>query len=143
MRTNETRRGGCEGMTLVEVMIAMGILGIMLGGLLYCVISAQRMGEYLRESTEARAWAKACMELLTAAGRDRIGQPGYQEVQMVTNYTSADHPMIRNVRMHWHDGNGQAASADSNEYVEVHVDTVFYSAVAGGMSTTTVSGIIR
>lgn len=130
-------------MTLVEVMVAMGILGIMLGGLFYCVIMAQRMGEYLRESTEARAWSKACLELLTAAGRDRIGQPGFQEVQTVTNYTSAHRPMVRSVRLMWHDGDGQTASAASNEYVEAHVDTVFYSAIAGGMATTTVSGIIR
>lgn len=60
----------CEGLTLLEVMIAMGILAVGLLGLLALQVQALQSGETGRHVTEAARIARARMETFQRLGWD-------------------------------------------------------------------------
>lgn len=135
--------GSRSGLTLIEVMISLAVLGLLFGGLITCGLTALRMAEYLRVSTEARAVGKEALESMVAAGRDTLGQSGFTVLHPTTNYSSLDQPLVRTVRLVWHNADGSAASASSNAYVEAHVDVSFYSPINKLSKVTTISGLIH
>lgn len=132
-----------SGLTLIEVMIALGVLGLLFGGLISCGLTALRMAEYLRVSTEARTFGKEALESMVAVGRDTLGQSEFTLLHPATNYSSLDQPLVRTVRLVWHNADGSIATASSNAYVEAHVDVTFYSPLNKLPKLTTVSGLIH
>ncbi len=56
---------GCRGVTLVEAVIAIVVLGVVLGGGLYALTAYGRLNEAARRQTEAIHQARAALEKLT------------------------------------------------------------------------------
>ncbi len=143
MRSKESKRHSCAGMTLIEVMTSAALLSLLSAGLFGVGIAVLRVSQFLRVTAEARAIAKERMEALTAGGRFRMTQGTYEELNTTTNRITLSHPAIRRVEVLWHNADGSPATPGSNAYAEVHVDVEYFQPLSREMRTDTYSVLVK
>ncbi len=114
-------RTGRNGMTLVEVMIAMFLLAIVAGGLYAVGIKSRQLAEQNRLATEARALAKERLEEIIALGFEGLTRPTCTLWHTDTNYSAQGHRIVRQPTAIWHAADGSIASPTNASYVEAHV----------------------
>ena len=130
------------GFTLVEVMIASASLAMVFGGLVASGVMATRMAEHLRLSTEARAFGKLSMEVLSSVGREVLADENYTGLQDRTNTTSIGYPVERHIFVSWHHADTSQGLAESNTYAEVVVMIEFDSPFIKQTITNTFSRLV-
>jgi prepilin-type N-terminal cleavage/methylation domain-containing protein len=143
MRSKQSKRQSCAGMTLIEVMTAAALLSLLSAGLFGAGIAVLRVSQFLRVTAEARAMAKERMETLTAGGRFRMTQGTYEALNTTTNTVTLDHPTVRRVQVLWHDADGNPAGPGSNAYAEIHVDVEYFQPLSREMRTDSYSVLVR
>ena len=132
------------GLTLIEVMIASGLVLLLALGLLSVGMKIQHMGEYSRYATEARALAKERMEEIISMGIDNLRPGGLTLFLTDTNTTTRGYPVIRQTRLIWHAGDGSVVTGSLNGvYAEVHSDVIFWSPLSDRYLTNTYSVLIE
>jgi Tfp pilus assembly protein PilV len=138
------RSGNCDGMTLVEVLIAMGLVTLLCGGLYGMTIQARRFAEHSRIAVEARSLARERMEEIVSIGRENLSQPSSTLLQPGT-YGSSLGPtfVVRSPRVIWHNADRSVSSVSNGVYAEVHVDVAFRSPATRQMLTNTYSTIVH
>ncbi|MBM3858606.1 MAG: type II secretion system protein [Verrucomicrobia bacterium] len=125
-----------EGLTLVEVAIALGVLSLLCSGVLLVTLHARRFAEHSRVATEAQSLAKERLEDMIAMGFVKMRQSN--NISAVdTNLSSLRQPIIRRPRVIWHMG------SSTSVYAEVHIDMIFPSPLVKTLVTNTFSTIIQ
>ena len=131
-----------EGFTLVEVVIAMGLLAIVIAGLYAGSRAVTRMRLYNMITSEARALGIQKMEEVTAIGFDNIVMSVPFVVQ--TNYIGNTYPVERYVQVIGHTTNLTVETNLANSaYLEIHVEVSCFSAFSGRQVTNVYSSIVR
>lgn len=125
---NKAKRTSCEGMTLIEVVIAM-VLSVFVAGSIYAAgISVLRLSQTNRIMTEAHAFTKEGIESILAAGYDAF-RGGHVPAQ--TNLVdTATHrvEIVRTTETIWHRPDGSVltgANGVDNGYAEITVTSSF------------------
>jgi prepilin-type N-terminal cleavage/methylation domain-containing protein len=131
------------GLTLIEVMTAIALLTIVLGGLVYCGSAAMRMADLIRLTTEARGLAKMRMEELAGATRAQLAEASFAALRPATNLSTINYPVVVQTRLSWHLASGAGATAASNDYAEVFVDVLYDSPVTRRRQVNTLPGLIH
>jgi prepilin-type N-terminal cleavage/methylation domain-containing protein len=136
-------RDECQGMTLIEVVIATALALLLSVGLLAVGLRIQRLGEYSRCATEARALAKERLEGIISMSLDNLRSGSMTMLQSDTNSSLRGYPILLQTRLVWHAGNGSVWTNPLNAaYAEVHTDIIFWSALNEKNMTNTYSMII-
>jgi type II secretory pathway pseudopilin PulG len=137
-------RAECQGMTLIEVVIATALALLLSIGLLAVGLRIQHLGEYSRCATEARALAKERLEEVISMGIDNLRSGSMTVLQSDTNSSLRGYPILRETRIVWHAGNGSISTNPLNAaYAEVHADVIFWSTLNEKNTTNTYSMIVE
>jgi len=143
MRSSHHRLQSRAGVTLVEVMTAIVLLTIVMSGLVYCGTSAMHMVNLIRLTTEARGLAKLRMEEVAGSTRDQLAATGNGILIPVTNTVTFDYPVVVQTRIYWHTASGAIATAESNDYAEVHIDAMYDSPITGRHIVNTLTRLVQ
>lgn len=143
MRLPEHRYRQRMGMTLVEVMTAMALLTIVMGGLVACGSAAMRMADLIRLTTEARGLAKMRMEAVAGATRANLALSDYEVLRSVTNTSTIGDPIVVKTRIIWHTVLGTEGTAASNDYAEVHIEALYDSPLTHKPLVNTLSRLVH
>ena len=114
-------------MTLIEVVIAMGLLALLCSGLYVVGLNARRFAEHNRLATEARSLAKERMEEIVAIGAGNLAKSGCTLVNGDTNTSSTGYYIVRHPHLVWHAADGSVVGSDLARYAEVRVDVTYRS----------------
>lgn len=131
-----------KGLTLIEITMSAALVAILCTGLIMCGESAWRFAEYIRITTEARSLARQVAENARAAGRTQLAQ-GHTVLNLQTNLSTLSVPILSWGQVYWHQSNGQAASAGTNDYAEVHVYASFLNPLNRTYKTNSLVEIVR
>lgn len=131
-----------QGVTLVEVMIAVLFSTAICAGLFEVGWKARRYAEYSRLATEARSRAKEQLEEIVSYNLSDLKQTSFQW-KSETNISSLGYSIVRTPRVIFHAGNRAPAGASSSVYAEVHVDVMFQSPLWKKLMTNTFSMIVE
>ena len=135
------RKSGHSGMTLIEVVIAMGLLAVVIAGLYACGLTVMKMRLYNSISSESRALGIQKLEEVAANGFDNIIQQVPFNPQ--TNYLADKYPVVRQVEVTGHTTNRMVTNLADSAYLEVHVHVAYYSPLSGRAITDCYSTIVR
>jgi type II secretory pathway pseudopilin PulG len=147
-RTHDTRHTGPmtpgrrDGMTLVEILIAMALVVMMCAGILTVVLKAKRFAEHTRVATAARGLAKERLEEMIAAGLEDVAAPACMYTNLTLHTTMIGYNVQRQARLYWHDVDGSVTARTNAAYAEAHVDVIYDSPLINGLQTDTYSGIV-
>ena len=132
----------CEGMTLIEVVVAMTLALLLCAGLYHVGVKTYAYGEDNRSSTEARYYGKERLEEIIAAGRANLTGSA-TILQPDTNTSIRGYPIIRIPRVVWHTADKAITGSSNAIYGEVHVDVTYWSPLFSTTMTDTFSTIIQ
>jgi Tfp pilus assembly protein PilV len=130
-----------QGLTLVEVLIAVFFATAICIGLYQIGWTARRYAEYSRLATEARSRAKELLEELNSYSLDDLRQPSFLW-RTETNESSMGYEIVRSPRVTWHGSGTEVVGLSSGVYAEVHVEVAFRSPLWQKQMTNTFSMII-
>jgi Tfp pilus assembly protein PilV len=116
-----------DGMTLVEVVIAMCLISLVCGGLYALNIKTMRFGEHNRLATEARSLAKERLEELISVGALNLAKPSCTMLNTDTNLSSRGYPIIRQPQIIWHAADGSVVASTNAAYAEIHMNVNYRS----------------
>lgn len=136
------RRVCRQGMTMVEVLIAMLFAAGVCAGLYKVGWQARRFAEHSRLATEARSLAKEKLEEIISHSLADLKTSTYWW-NTDTNFGMTGYPIVRTSRVAWHQGDGGAAEYANAVYAEIDVDVVFPSPLWGKPVTNSFPMIIR
>jgi len=137
------RRNSRSGMTIVEVLVAGLLSGLLCAGLFAVGLSARKFAEHNRLSAEARSLAKERLEEMVSVGLDNLRQPSCLLRFPATNTATLGYAIERNPRLVWHGADGNIAAAEEAVYAEAHVDVTYYSPLLKKSTTDTYSTLIQ
>jgi Tfp pilus assembly protein PilV len=129
-------------MTLVEVVIAMALITMVIGGLYAVGLKSIRFTEHNRLATEARGMAKERLEDIIAVGMANLANTSCTLTNRSTNLTSRGDVVVRQPRVAWHAADGSVTNLSAAVYAEAHVDVSFRSQLSIGIVTDTYSSIV-
>lgn len=127
LKAGASRVRRSEGMTLVEVMVAIALVGLMCGGLFTLGLNVRSRSETNRIATEARALAKQRLEEMIGAGRANLAKSSCTLFNVDTNFSSLGYPVVRTPIVVWHSSGGAITTATDAVYAEVHVAVTYKS----------------
>ena len=133
------------GMTLIEVLIAMGVVSLVCGGIYSAGIAIQRLAQTNRITAEAQAFAREGMEEIIARGYGFLAGGGGQEGTLISNAGHHHVDLLRTVDVIWHGADRSINSTPlltEGSYAEVHVDVRYQVPGTPRFSTTRFSGIL-
>jgi len=143
-RLNESRpysqTGSRQGMTLVEVCIAMALVALACGGLYAVGIKSRQFAEHNRTAMESRSLAKERLEEMIALGAEKLAG---SITRTDTNFTSMGDEVVRQPRLVWHKADGTVGASTNAAYVEAHVDVTYRSPLTKAPVTDSYSMIIE
>jgi len=116
-----------DGMTLVEVMIAVCLIALVCGGLYALNIKTMRFGEHNRLATEARSLAKERLEEIISVGALNLAKPTCTLLNTDTNLSSRGYPIIRQPQIIWHAADGSVVASTNAAYAEIHMNVNYRS----------------
>ena len=122
--------GSRRGMTLVEVVIAMGVMAVLCLGLYRMGIQARRTVENNRLATEARTLARSRLEEMLAVGFANLAVPGCTLTNSDTNSSSLGYVVTRQPHVIWHTADGGVTNDAGAMYAEASVRVSYYSPLA-------------
>jgi prepilin-type N-terminal cleavage/methylation domain-containing protein len=132
-----------QGLTLIEVVIAIALVVMMSAGMIAVVSKAQSYSQYTRMATEARTLAKDRIERIVGGGFDRLKAAGYDQMLTDTNLSSLGYPLVRSTYVVWHAADGSVAASTNATYAEVHVDIRFLSPLSKRLETNTLAMLVQ
>ena len=137
------RKSGHRGMTLVEVVIAMGLLAVVIAGLYACGLTVMKMRLYNSITSESRDLGIQKLEEVAAVGFDNIVKTN-PATKTETNLLADKYPVVRQVDFTGHTKNRTVEPILTNSaYLEVHVLVSYYSPFSGRAVTDSYSTIVR
>lgn len=132
-----------SGMTVVEVMVALLLTGLLCVGVIALTRQVRRAAEHNRCATEARALGKERLEEILALGRPGLMQTNTVLMRPDTNTTTTGFQVTRRTRVVWHAVNGAITTALDSAYAEVHVDVGFWSPLRNRSVSNTFSMLVQ
>lgn len=133
-----------SGMTLIEMLLAMGITALMCGGLYTMGIMLRRSSEGTRIATEARAFAKERLEEIIALGLEDAAKSSCTLFETTLGKSSTGAVIQRTPSVVWHTYDGAVVTnASTADYAEVNVRVTYPTPLMGKMLTDTYSTIVN
>ena len=142
MQASRVRMLGRDGLTIMEVLVAAAILGIVCLALLLSSSMAWRTADNNRILTEARSFAREGLETATAAGVGGLLQSN-TVLNAQTNISSTAVKLVRTAEAYWHNADGSLGTLGTNVYAEVHMHVRFLSPLTRSNTVTTLTGLVR
>ena len=137
------RKSGHSGMTLIEVVIAMGLLAVVIAGLYACGLTVMKMRLYNSITSESRALGIQKLEEVAAVGFDNIVKTN-PATKTETNYLADKYLVVRQVEVTGHTTNRTVEPILTNSaYLEVHALVSYYSPFSCRAVTDSYSTIVR
>jgi type II secretory pathway pseudopilin PulG len=141
----EPIRGSRDGMTLVEVVIAVSFITVMCAGLFSVGVKSRSFAEHNRLATEARCLAKERLEEAISMGFENLIKPSCLIFNADTNMSlsSPYYPVRRQPRVAWHKADGTVCASTNAAYAEVHVEVTYDSPLRKCQVTDTYTTLVR
>ena len=132
----------CEGVTLVEVMVAMLLTAMLCAGTYTVGLYARGVSEKNRVAAEARSLARERLEEMIAAGKDNLAMASSTLADSTLHTCASGGSVKREPRLIWHAADGSITQAIGAAYAEVHMDVTYVSPVTHNEMKETISTII-
>lgn len=133
-----------EGVSLIEVIIAMAVTMTLSGGLYKMGLSLQRSSETSRIATEAQGYARDTLESLIGRSLRDVAAPAFFHNFPKKRESSTGAIMTRKVDVFWHNADGEHVKApDHDGFAEVHVEVTYPAPKTGKPLTLSYATLIN